>query len=240
MLLSKLWIPRINNKRLLLNYRVTSNNYLVIHYCAIVYKLYKLLRSLFSFSNSNNVINNNMKRLIIIILALFASIAISAQTNSNVLKFMGIPVDGSKTQVIQKLKEKGFKYDSINDCLIGQFNGCNSDIFISTNKNKVDRIVVKTLTTLSTADIRVSYNSFLQQFNTNNKYVASEENERISEDEDISYEMIAHDKRYEAVFYLKENITQGMVWFMIYRSFAEYSIAIYYDNLNNRPNGEDL
>lgn len=188
----------------------------------------------------NNLINNNMKRLIIIILTLFAGIAISAQTNSNVLKFMGIPVDGSKTQVIQKLKEKGFKYDSINDCLIGQFNGCNSDIFISTNKNKVDRIVVKTLTTLSTADIRVSYNSFLQQFNTNNKYVASEENERISEDEDISYEMIAHDKRYEAIFYLKENITQGMVWFMIYRSFAEYSIAIYYDNLNNRPNGEDL
>lgn len=188
----------------------------------------------------NNLINNNMKRLIIIILALFAGIATSAQTNSNVLKFMGIPVDGSKTQVIQKLKEKGFKYDSINDCLIGQFNGCNSDIFISTNKNKVDRIVVKTLTTLSTANIRVSYNSFLQQFNTNNKYVASEENERISEDEDISYEMSAHDKRYEAIFYLKENITQGMVWFMIYRSFAEYSIAIYYDNLNNRPNGEDL
>ena len=80
-----------------------------------------------------------MKRLIIIILALFASIVISAQTNSNVLKFMGIPVDGSKTEVIQKLKEKGFKYDSINDCLTGQFNGMDSRIFISTNKNKVDR-----------------------------------------------------------------------------------------------------
>ena len=181
-----------------------------------------------------------MKRLIIIILALFAGMTISAQTNSNVLKFMGIPVDGSKTQVIQKLKEKGFVYDSINDCLTGQFNGCNSDVFISTNKNKVDRIVVKTLTTLSTADIRVSYNNFLWQFNTNNKYIASEKNERISEDEDISYEMNAHDKRYEATFYLKENITQGMVWFRIYRSFGEYSIAIYYDNLNNRPNGEDL
>ena len=181
-----------------------------------------------------------MKRLIIIILALFAGIAISAQTNSNVLKFMGIPVDGNKTQVIQKLKEKGFKYDSVNDCLTGQFNGCNSDIFISTNKNKVDRIVVKTLTTLSTADIRASYNNFLQQFNTNNKYVASEENERISEDEDISYEMNVHDKRYEAVFYLKENITQGMVWFMIHRYYGKYSIVIFYENLNNRPNGEDL
>lgn len=54
-----------------------------------------------------------MKRLIIILLTLFASIAVSAQTNSdNSLKFMGIPVDGSKTQVIQKLKEKGFVYNS--------------------------------------------------------------------------------------------------------------------------------
>lgn len=58
------------------------------------------MHSLFSFFNSNNLINNNMKRLIIIILALFAGITISAQTNSNVLKFMGIPVDGNKTQVI--------------------------------------------------------------------------------------------------------------------------------------------
>lgn len=181
-----------------------------------------------------------MKQLVIIILALFAGTAISAQTNSDVLKFMGIPVDGNKEQMIEELKAKGFKYDSKNDCLKGQFNGKNSDILISTNKNKVDRIVVKTSTTLSTADIRISYNNLLQQFNTNNKYIALEENEFISEDEDISYEITVHDKRYEAIFYPKENITQGVVWFMIYRSFGEYSIGIFYDNLNNRPNGEDL
>ena len=75
-----------------------------------------------------------MKQLITMLLALFASIAISAQTNPNVLKFMGIPVDGSKTQVIQKLKERGFKYDSVNDCLTGEFNGKDSQIFIHTNK----------------------------------------------------------------------------------------------------------
>lgn len=182
-----------------------------------------------------------MKRLITVILALFVSIAISAQTNSNVLKFMGIPVDGSKTQVIQKLEKKGFKYDSTNDCLTGQFNGWNdTHIMISTNKNKVDRIAVNTLFTLNTANIRVSYNNLLQQFNTNDKYIASEENEFISEDEDISYEITVHDKRYEATFYPKENITQGVVWFIIYRSFGKYSIAIFYDNLNNRANGEDL
>lgn len=181
-----------------------------------------------------------MKRLIIIILALFAGIAISAQTNSNVLKFMGIPVDGSKTEVIQKLKEKGFVHDSIHDCLIGQFNGMDSHIFISTNKNKVDRIMVCNANTTDETNIRITYNNLLQQFNSNSKYITIEENKPISEDEDISYGITVHKKRYEADFYLKDNTTQGMVWFMILRSFGQYSIVIFYENLNNRPNGEDL
>ena len=181
-----------------------------------------------------------MKQLITMLLVLFASIAISAQTNSNVLKFMGIPVDGSKTEVIQKLKEKGFKYDSINDCLTGQFNGMDSHIFISTNKNKVDRITVCNANTTDETNIRIAYNNLLQQFNSNSKYITIEENKPISEDEDISYGITVHKKRYEADFYLKDNTTQGMVWFMILRSFGQYSIAIFYENLNNRPNGEDL
>lgn len=173
-------------------------------------------------------------------LALFVSIAISAQTNSNVLKFMGIPVDGNKTQVIQKLKEKGFVYDSFNDCLIGQFNGMDSHIFISTNKNKVDRIMVCNANTTDETNIRIAYNNLLQQFNSNSKYITIEENKPISEDEDISYEMSIHNKRYEAIFHPKESITQGCVWFMICEFLSKYYIAIFYENLNNRPNGEDL
>lgn len=174
------------------------------------------------------------------LLALFASIAISAQTNSNVLKFMGIPVDGSKTEVIQKLKEKGFKYDSINDCLTGQFNGMDSHIFVSTNKNRVDRIIVCSINGTTEANIRVVYNNLLKQFNNNSKYIPAIGNKLIPEDEDISHEMLVHNKRYDAVFYLKENSTQGMVWFMIYKEICNYYIAIFYENLNNRPNGEDL
>lgn len=181
-----------------------------------------------------------MKRLIIIILALFAGIAISAQTNSNVLKFMGIPIDGSKTEVIQKLKEKGFKYDSINDCLTGQFNGQDSHIIVSTNKNKVDRIIVRNTTETDETNVRINYNNLLYQFNNNSKYITAVENKLIPEDEDISYEMSIHNKRYEAVFYPKESITQGRVWFMIYEFRSKYNIVIFYENLNNRPNGEDL
>ena len=182
-----------------------------------------------------------MKRSIIILLTLFASIAVSAQTNSdNSFKFMGIPVDGSKTQVIQKLKEKGFVYNSADDCLIGRFNGKESRIFISTNKNKVDRIMVCDANTTDEINIRIACNYLLQQFNNNSKYITIGENKPISEDEDISYEMLVHNKRYDAAFYLKADITQGMVWFMICEFYGKYYITILYDNLNNRPNGEDL
>lgn len=181
-----------------------------------------------------------MKQLVIIILALFAGTAISAQTNSDILKFMGIPVDGNKTQVIQKLKEKGFKYDSVNDCLTGQFNGQDSHITISTNKNKVDRIIVRNTTGTDETNICINYNNLLYQFNNNSRYITVGENKPISEDEDISYEMSIHNKRYEAVFCPKENITQGMVWFVICEFRSKYYIVIFYENLNNRPNGEDL
>ena len=181
-----------------------------------------------------------MRRLIIIVLALFAGMTISAQTNSNVLKFMGIPVDGSKTQVVQKLEEKGFKYDSLNDCLTGQFNGQDSHIIVSTNKNKVDRIIVRNTTGTDETNVCINYNNLLYQFNNNSKYITAVENKPIPENEDISYEMSIHNKRYEAVFYPKESITQGCVWFMICEFNSKYYIVIFYENLNNRPNGEDL
>lgn len=35
-------------------------------------------------------------------------------------------------------------------------------------------------------------------------------------------------------------LSKGTVWFSIARFGSEYYLCIYYDNLNNRPNGEDL
>ena len=32
----------------------------------------------------------------------------------------------------------------------------------------------------------------------------------------------------------------GQVWFRIASYYGEYYLTIYYDNLSNRPNGEDL
>lgn len=46
---------------------------------------------------------------------------------NDVTTFLGIPVDGTKTAFIQKLKAKGFITDNIYD-LKGQFNG--NDVYI--------------------------------------------------------------------------------------------------------------
>ena len=37
-----------------------------------------------------------------------------------------------------------------------------------------------------------------------------------------------------------ESLMTGEVWFMIHRTYGRYNIGVYYDNLANRANGEDL
>ena len=73
-------------------------------------------------------------------MALMLTVAAFAQ--KNVTQFMGIPVDGTKSAMIQKLKAKGFSYNASTDQLSGQFNGRDVTLAIGTNKNKVSRIAV--------------------------------------------------------------------------------------------------
>lgn len=37
-----------------------------------------------------------------------------------------------------------------------------------------------------------------------------------------------------------DSFSTGHVWFMIHKNFGKFNIGLYYDNLANRPNGEDL
>lgn len=121
-----------------------------------------------------------------------------------VTKFLGIPVDGSKSEMIRKLKEKGFKSTIENkDILTGEFNGTTVNVFIATNNDKVYRIMVCDANTQSAGDIKIRFNNLYRQFRDNGKYLPSslEVSGIIPEDEDISYNITVNDKRYEAVFY---------------------------------------
>ena len=137
---------------------------------------------------------------ILAILMIFA-VAICAKAQKDVTKFLGIPVDGTKSEMIQKLKNKGFRVSPLkNDVLTGEFNGIDVNIHIGTNGNKVCRIMVCDAKPINERSIQIRFNNLCRQFDKNPKYV-SFDNELIPDDEDISYQMAVKSKRYEAIFY---------------------------------------
>lgn len=138
-----------------------------------------------------------MKRLITILSLLLCFVVANAQGGS--LKFLGIPIDGSEARFASQLKGKGFRYDALYECYKGQFNGKNVDVFLHTNHNVVDRVYVSFPYT-SEEGIRVEYNTLLAQFKENVKYADLVLNKQIPEEDDISYEMSVHNKRYQASF----------------------------------------
>lgn len=238
-------------------------------------------------------------------LCLLAVITIASFAQSDVTTFLGIPVDGSKREVTQKLIGKGYilKKHRGHEYLEGEFNGADVNIHVVTNNNKVWRIAIFDQNTRDEPSIRLRFNSLVRQFENNKRYVAVFDQTIPSED-DISYEMLAHEKQYKAVFFQKpldtpnyrgefisetfieimsqlpsitqdtskseeelaqevrafignahpedlkngeQSFTEGLatltskvVTLSIEESYGEYFIAIYYDNLHNQANGEDL
>lgn len=89
----------------------------------------------------------------------------------------------------------------------GEFNGTNVSIQVVTNNNKVCRIIVADANTMGEADIRIRFNTLIQQFQNNKRYLPTLDSTlskyTIPEDENISYELSLKQKRYEADFYQK-------------------------------------
>ena len=243
--------------------------------------------------------NSNYKTMRKLVFALLMLLTLSLKAQfKEVVRFMGIPVDGPKSEMISKLEKKGFTYNKKEDWLEGRFNGEDVSVFVHTNNELVDRIMVATSNPVSETDIKIKFNTLVRQFENNDKYMPAEEDQCIGEDVNISYEMSVKKKRFQASFhqcYTKEEIdvirpyindnyeilmeafnqsfsdfmeeegiafgddreenVNGLlmlfslyyainndVWFMISESnrYNYYNINIYYDNLSNRHNGEDL
>lgn len=201
-----------------------------------------------------------MKRLLI---TLFMALCVlSSFAQSDVTTFLGIPVDGLKSDMKRKLIAKGFtpdRYDQ--DVLEGEFNGMDVIVGIVTNNNKVYRIVVKDKIDYDETNIKIRFNNLVRQFENNKRYISIAAYS-IPESEDISYEMSIHKKRYQAEYYqisqemlselnteevetkkkleLFEQLFKKPVWFMIGEKYGRYQILMYYDNVNNQANGDDL
>ena len=188
-------------------------------------------------------------------------IAISASVfaQKEVTKFMGIPVDGSPTEMIKKLKAKGFTTDEgcmlavklglidwdEPEVLTGHFNGEKVLVFLVVEQNKVWRICLIDIDSRDETQIKIRFNTLVRQFEGNGKYVPYYVDEQtIADDENISYQMTVNKKRYEATFLQKgEDGTideKRMVWFTIVERSDGYYIVMYYENKYNEADGSDL
>jgi hypothetical protein len=212
-----------------------------------------------------------MKKLFLL-LSLFCVTAIVNAQNKDVTKFLGMRVDGTKSEMLGKLKIKGFRPTSFDsEILVGEFNGYEVEAYVVTNKGRVWRIMLMDVVGRNEANIKLRYNNLCDQFRNNEKYFSfPERDQKIPEDENISYNMNVKNKRYQAVFYQmpedlskysiedfsglsKESkadflamilgtnlIEKKSVWFTIGEIRGDYYIIMYYDNRYNMANGEDL
>lgn len=173
---------------------------------------------------------------------LFAAMCLTAlqaiQAQTDVTKFLGIPVDGDKTEMRRKLEAKGFTWNSYLECLEGEFNGTDVYVYIVTNNNKVYRIAVADAYYRDATDIKFRFNKLCSQFENNKKYTSLGKDYTIPDNENISREI--YHKRYEAEFYQLPMKIEKKVWFMIDEGFDGYRILMFYDNEYNQANGEDL
>ncbi len=148
----------------------------------------------------------NLTRALWLLMLIIFPLASYAQ--KDVTQFLDIPVDGYKPEMIEKLYSRGYSIIPQNkDILDGEFNGTEVNIIIKTNNNKVWRIGILDKYPMDEINIKIRFNTLVQQFVNNNRYSIQPDSIIsefiIPEDERISYEMAVNKKRYEAVFFQK-------------------------------------
>jgi hypothetical protein len=146
-----------------------------------------------------------LKKLPFLVLFLFPLILFG---QNDVTQFLGIPIDGTKSELIIKLKEKGFRTKlNAPGVLEGEFNGTDVDLFIVTNNNKARRLAVRNSSPMDESSAKTKFNNLISQFNRNSKYVPTADSilqkYYIPDDEDISRGILLNKKRYQASFYQK-------------------------------------
>lgn len=181
-----------------------------------------------------------MKKLLTLILLLMVSVEMYAQ--SNVTTFLGIPIDGTKSSMIQQLEKKGFVYHQKYDQLEGEFNGEDVSIEIGTQKGKVYAISVHYCNSLDSEEVKMTYENLCRQFRDNPKYMALSE-DSLPESKDLGYEMTVNKRSYASLYIqnpqFNESDKDRLVMVSLLHITA-YSVGILYVNGLNKANGEDL
>lgn len=118
-----------------------------------------------------------MRNILTITVLLFA---FSLHAQKEVTTFLGIPVDGTKSEMINKLKEKGFTYKLYADCLTGKFNNKDVIVYVVTQNDKVWRIFILEDCNYDRHNVILRYNELLSQFEKDINYTKATGSEILS------------------------------------------------------------
>ena len=165
----------------------------------------------------------HMKRMYFFLAAAMMVIGMMAQNHST--KFLGIPIDGAKQEMIRNIQSKGFIYNRQLDCFTGVFNGEKVVVALRTYNEKVCQVSVINLQTYSEKQVKDKFNNLMKQFNNHPNYIsATLDQTYIDKKERLSKEITKNGKKY-AAYYLQithdldttiwmkdmDRITQGVV-----------------------------
>lgn len=179
-------------------------------------------------------------------------------SRSDVTLFKGIPIDGTKEQMVEELKKKGFRDTretlrylrtgfyglESGELLSGEFNGMQVIVSVIENKGKVCGIGVVEDLKRNEAQIKRAFNDLVEQFNNHKNYTPYKANQKIDASEDISYKMRINNKEYRAIFYQKgldgTTSTKRKVIVSLCEDGSDFRLLMYYENGFNAADGSDL
>lgn len=179
--------------------------------------------------------NTDMKKIVFAFLMTLAPMSLLAQ--KNITTFMGIPVNGTKSSVVAKLKSRGFVKDG-HDCLKGEIENIPYLVRVMTDRGRVYRISV--VEEKGTDDVSLAvarYNSLLDWFRKDSNYTEYEYNPYIYPSDNLKYEKKIADGWYYAEFFQKEEpqLYSRLVSFRITDEYGDYRIERCYENIYNSP-----
>ena len=183
---------------------------------------------------------------------------ITPVSQSDVTLFKGIPIDGTKEQMVNALKQRGFKDTEetlkylrtgfygleSGELLSGEFNGMPVIVSVIENKGKVCGIGVVENLKRNESQIKRAFNDLVEQFNNHKNYSPDKENQKIAESEKVGDGLRYYNKEYRAIFYQKgldgETSVKRKVIVSLCEDVLDFRLLMYYENGFNAADGSDL
>lgn len=179
-----------------------------------------------------------MKKIFTIAIMMMLVLNMSAQ--QGITTFLGIPVDGSKTLFIQKVKAKGFEQDTKDNSLNGMFEGRPVTIKVFTDNGKVSRVmVIDSESTRDVMEIVDKYNGLIDTYRERPDLTEYESNPYIRDAEAAIHMRFIHEGFYYAEFFQRNDpeLYSRLMSFKISDEKGEYRIITCFDNIYNLPKG---